>query len=391
MEKMRNGIVRRRVSRRAMTSRTPVNVITGVLGAGKTTLVREMVAKKPSEELWVVIVNDFGALGIDGALVDDVSGRVVDGAGAPRVVVREVSGGCACCASSSPFEIAVAQTIRRFRPSRVLVEPSGLGDAGKIIDALRSKNLRESVEVRATVCVVDVREFGARATGVRASELFRAQTECAEALCGTHQDVADDGDVERFREFGEGFWPKKNDIFLARERDWAVDLATLDAACGWESRAPATEDEASPSAGAGASRGRGPFELVPRLVANGTPWMVKNESDDHYASCGYAFHADDVFVRPLLRKFFDEFLLQRADVVRFKGVLRLGAEWARPDVDKTDPARGKKIAFTESSYRRDSRIEVIRRRSPDVSRADDDDFWNEIRGRLVACRKPPRS
>ena len=171
---------------------TPVNVVTGCLGAGKTTAIARALARRPEGETWAVVVNDFGALGIDGALLDDAVGSTSKTSERGGVVVREVNGGCVCCATAAPFTLAVTQVLRRFAPDRVLVEPSGVGDAGRVIDALRSEHLKRSVDVRATVCVVDVREFGSNArSGVVESELFKSQCECAETLCGAFADVAD--------------------------------------------------------------------------------------------------------------------------------------------------------------------------------------------------------
>lgn len=368
---------------------TPVNVITGCLGAGKTTAIARALARRPEGETWAVVVNDFGALGIDGALLDDAVGSTSKTSERGGVVVREVNGGCVCCATAAPFTLAVTQVLRRFAPDRVLVEPSGVGDAGRVIDALRSEHLKRSVDVRATVCVVDVREFGSNArSGVLESELFKSQCECAETLCGSFADVADEADVEAFLAFAHAFWPKKIKVFLTRDRD--VDVDVLDEACGWaESERPANAAggaEDAPSS-------QGPFVLRPSLVANGSPWMLKNASE-RYASCGYAFHQDDVFVRPWLKKFFDVFVLQRHDVARFKGVLRLGADWVRPDVvlsETSDGAIERAIKFTSVAYRRDSRFEIIRERGVDAATdADENAFWDDVRDRLEACRKKPR-
>lgn len=376
-------------------ARTPVNVITGALGAGKTThILRALASAKPANETWAVVVNDFGALGIDGALLDDAVGtRERDADASGRTIVREVSGGCACCATAAPFVVAVTQVLRRYRPARVLVEPSGMGDAGRVIDALRSEHLEASVDVRATICVVDVRVFGedeGKAAVLR-SELFKAQTECADAMCGSFADAASEAEVEAFLAFGRGFWPKKSAVFLARDRANGMDLALLDGRCGWEPSELSTE--ATPTTTTTSSR---PFTLEPRLTANAPPWMVKQESD-RYASCGYAFHVDDVFVRPKLKAFFEEFVLRRVDVARFKGVLRLGADWVRPDIVESihrsegTKVRTRTITFASVAYRRDSRFELIRERGVDAAAdAEEAAFWDDIRDRLVECRKIPR-
>ena len=99
-------------------------------------------------------------------------------------------------------------------------------------------------------------------------------------------------------------------------------------------------------------------------------------------------------MRPWLKKFFDVFVLQRRDVARFKGVLRLGADWVRPDVvlsETSDSAIERAIKFTSVAYRRDSRFEIIRERGVDAATdADENAFWDDVRDRLEACRKKPR-
>ena len=391
----------------AVAMRTPVNVITGVLGAGKTTFITSLLSNaKPADETWAVVVNDFGALGIDGALFDDAvggtSGGAKGGASDDKIIVRQVSGGCACCATAAPFTLAVAQVLRRYKPHRVLVEPSGMGDAGRVIDALRSEHLAQSVDVRATIAVVDVREFrsGGQGGGVRMGELWRKQCECADALVGSFGDRAQednsDDAIEGFKEFGRSFWPKKAEVFVISERfpDGTVDADVLDVECGWTGRDMAADANADVQT----STSAGPFVMKPVLTPNGNPWMVKTTTDA-FASCGYAFHVDDVFVRPLLKAFFDEFLLARADVIRFKGIFRLGADWVRPDIVESNPGSdgnssspaSRVIKFTSVAYRRDSRFELIRQRGVDVD-ADEDEsaFWRDVANRLVAARKPPR-
>jgi len=277
-----------------------------------------------------------------------------------------------------------------------------MGDAGRVIDALRSEHLAQSVDVRATIAVVDVREFrsGGQGGGVRMGELWRKQCECADALVGSFGDRAQednsDDAIEGFKEFGRSFWPKKAEVFVISERfpDGTVDADVLDVECGWTGRDMAADANADVQT----STSAGPFVMKPVLTPNGNPWMVKTTTDA-FASCGYAFHVDDVFVRPLLKAFFDEFLLARADVIRFKGIFRLGADWVRPDIVESNPGgdgnssspASRVIKFTSVAYRRDSRFELIRQRGVDVD-ADEDEsaFWRDVANRLVAARKPPR-
>lgn len=81
--------------------RVPINLITGFLGTGKTTALLTLLAQKPADQVWAVIVNEFGEVGIDGA--------VLEGAGAE---IREIAGGCLCCATGPQLPITLAKVIR---------------------------------------------------------------------------------------------------------------------------------------------------------------------------------------------------------------------------------------------------------------------------------------
>lgn len=94
------------------------HLIGGPLGAGKTSLIRSLLAQKPAGERWAVLVNEFGEIGLDAALLaTDVDG----------VAIGEVAGGCLCCVNGVPFQVGLGRLLRRARPDRLFIEPSGLG------------------------------------------------------------------------------------------------------------------------------------------------------------------------------------------------------------------------------------------------------------------------
>ena len=160
----------------------PVNIITGAL----VDLVRPRryapLVAAPPDERWAIVVNEFGALGIDGAVLDTAGGIVAGadgttttGGGDGGVVVREVAGGCLCCAVAAPFTVAVTQVLRRAKPDRLLIEPSGDGPSGwGLFDALSGEHFRGVLDLRATVALVDMTEVSSRGD-VFHSEAFRDQ------------------------------------------------------------------------------------------------------------------------------------------------------------------------------------------------------------------------
>lgn len=127
----------------------PTHVITGTLGSGKTTAITQLIASKPAAETWAVLVNEFGAVGIDEALLETSSAPLGGG-----VAVKQLAGGCLCCALSGVTSVAIAQLVRQVRPSRLLIEPSGLGHPAALLDILRGEHLQTALAVQPLVCLV---------------------------------------------------------------------------------------------------------------------------------------------------------------------------------------------------------------------------------------------
>ena len=110
-----------------MLQNIPTHVIAGPLGAGKTSLIQHLMAHKPPHERWAVLFNEFGQIGLDAALM---------GQGSDDIAITEVAGGCVCCVNGAPFQIGLSRLLRKSRPDRLFIEPSGLGHPAQILKQL---------------------------------------------------------------------------------------------------------------------------------------------------------------------------------------------------------------------------------------------------------------
>ena len=110
-----------------MLANIPTHLIAGPLGAGKTSLIRHLLAHKPAHERWAVLINEFGQIGLDQALMTGS----YDG-----VSLSEIPGGCLCCVAGTPFQVGLARLLRQARPDRLLIEPSGLGHPAELLRQL---------------------------------------------------------------------------------------------------------------------------------------------------------------------------------------------------------------------------------------------------------------
>ncbi|MEM1068921.1 MAG: GTP-binding protein [Planctomycetota bacterium] len=130
--------------------RIPTNLIVGFLGSGKTTAIAKLIEQRGADESWSVLINEFGVVSIDHALVDS---------GMDGVAVEELGGGCACCTMSLVFRPLLARFIRRTRPDRLILEPSGLSHPAKVVDILRSDDFSRVIDLRNVICLIDPKDF----------------------------------------------------------------------------------------------------------------------------------------------------------------------------------------------------------------------------------------
>ena len=105
---------------------TKVNVISGFLGAGKTTLIKKLLDEALKGEKLVLIENEFGEIGIDGGFLKDAG-----------VEVSEMNSGCICCSLVGDFGVALKKVMDQFHPDRILIEPSGVGKLSDVIRAVQ--------------------------------------------------------------------------------------------------------------------------------------------------------------------------------------------------------------------------------------------------------------
>ncbi|MNJ10548.1 putative metal chaperone YciC [compost metagenome] len=135
-----------------MLQNIPTHVIAGPLGAGKTSLIRNLLAQRPADERWAVLINEFGQIGLDAALLS------TDDQG---IAMGEVAGGCLCCVNGTPFQIGLARLLRKAKPHRLFIEPSGLGHPLQLLEQLRQPPWRGVLAVQPAVVVLDAEQLAA--------------------------------------------------------------------------------------------------------------------------------------------------------------------------------------------------------------------------------------
>ncbi len=162
-------------------SAIPTNIITGFLGVGKTSAILHLLKEKPANERWAVLVNEFGEIGVDGSLFEGQHSEE------QAVFIREVPGGCMCCAAGLPMQIALNQLLTRARPDRLLIEPTGLGHPKEVLQALSSEHYQEVLDIQKILTLVDARKLSDKR--YTEHDTFNQQITIADIVVGNKQDL----------------------------------------------------------------------------------------------------------------------------------------------------------------------------------------------------------
>lgn len=158
---------------------TKIDIISGFLGAGKTTLIKKLLQEAFQEEQVVLIENEFGEIGIDGGFLKEAG-----------IEIREMNSGCICCSLVGDFGTSLKEVIEKYHPDRILIEPSGVGKLSDVIRAVKDVQEETGLVLNSYTTVVDakkckmyMRNFG---------EFFNNQVEYAGAIIMSRTDIVDE-------------------------------------------------------------------------------------------------------------------------------------------------------------------------------------------------------
>ena len=170
-------------------SAVPTNIITGFLGVGKTTAILNLLKSKPANQRWAVLVNEFGEIGVDGSLFQGQQSEDQD------VFIREVPGGCMCCAAGLPMQVALNQLLTKAKPDRLLIEPTGLGHPKEVLEVLSEEHYRDVLSLQKILTLVDARKLSeARYTE---HDTFNQQIGIADVVVGNKIDLYENSDQDK--------------------------------------------------------------------------------------------------------------------------------------------------------------------------------------------------
>ena len=288
-----------------MPPKIQTHLFTGFLGTGKTSAIRSLIAQKPHSEQWLIIVNEFGEIGIDGAVLAENG-----------IPVAEISGGCLCCSAGEQMDSTIRAMLQKSTPQRILIEASGLAHAAGIIDELRAPEFADTLDIAAVFTLIDPRQF--IDDNYAQNPLYRDQISVADVLVASKLDLCTSEQIAAFRAKVAQLFPPKSRV--AEVRNAELDIAWLD----------------TPTA----EKSRYRIKALP-------------ENTLGYQSQGYTFPAGRNFDGEKLTQFFNDLPQFTQGLVRAKGVFQVLDTWVW--LNWADGQWG----ANQIAWRRDSRFELI--------------------------------
>ncbi len=318
------------------------HIISGFLGAGKTTLLQHLLSQKPESETWAVLMNEFGQIGVDQQLLPQQEGYEV----------KELLGGCLCCTSQLPMQIALSRLINETQPDRLFIEPTGLGHPAQLLEQLTEPHWQSLIEMRALITVVD----GSRLHDGEWTKqnLYQDQLKAAQIVVISHADAMQNVD--------ETALIKLKDEYLAYIPTWIkteqgdiqlehVDLPYI-----------------------GIQRKVQPLIQIQKQFSADEPLPVIKQLPYHYVETAQGFTvAGWKFSKRWQFNFYDllDLLCEQKDWLRIKGIFNTDQGWM------TFNFNPEQLNYKSGEENIDNRIEIISQHVRD---------WESFEAELLKCR-----
>lgn len=149
--------------------KTRVDIFSGFLGAGKTTLIKKLIFERVYIENVAIIENEFGKVPIDGSFLKKTN-----------IKIKEINAGCICCTIAGDFKKAIEEVCSKYKPHSIIIEPSGVGKLSEILKVINSRELKRIVNLNLVITLIDVTKFNAYITNF--GDFYKDQIKSAKCI-----------------------------------------------------------------------------------------------------------------------------------------------------------------------------------------------------------------
>ena len=300
-----------------MLTQIPTHLIAGPLGAGKTSTLQSLLRQRPSKERWALLINEFGQIGLDMALLGEERSAGVS--------LSEIPGGCLCCVNGLPFQVGLGRLLRKAKPDRLLIEASGLGHPAALLEQLTQPPWQGVLALQPLVMVLD-------GAALAAGKPLADSQEQALPLAGLLIcNKADQLDTQAKQALQQRFGQQSLIFTQHGELDWLV-LPQL-------SVGQTTTSLPEPTGA----------KALPELWINPADWRRAHQLQQAPFSLGWRMSPQQVFSLVQLLHW-----LESTDWLRAKGVMHTAQGWKAFNLLPDSP-----LTWRDSAWRQDNRVELI--------------------------------
>ncbi|WOE32715.1 MULTISPECIES: CobW family GTP-binding protein [unclassified Acinetobacter] len=320
---------------------TPTHIIAGFLGAGKTTFLNTLLRQKPATETWAILINEFGQIGIDQCLLPDQSGYAI----------KELLGGCLCCSSQLPMQIALSRLLSEVQPDRLFIEPTGLGHPAQLIEQLTEPHWQQYLCLKSPITVIDGSKI--QHDEWMKHPLYTEQLKAAQMIVVSHLDRMQPSDFvalnqlkQEFKAYAKTWLAQQYDQILLSQLD-------LDYVAAQRQIQPLLQLQKA------ASITQQPVEIKK------LPYHYV-ETAQHYSVAGWKFPKRWMF------NFHDvlDLLCEQKDWLRIKAILYTDQGW------KAFNFNAEQFNYQDTIENIDNRLEIIYQ---------SERHWNDFETQLLSC------
>lgn len=323
------------------------HIISGFLGAGKTTLLQHLLQQKPDGEIWAILMNEFGQIGVDQQLLPQNAGYEV----------KELLGGCLCCAGQLPMQIALSRLIQDKQPDRLFIEPTGLGHPAQLLEQLTEPHWQSQIDMRALVTVID----GSRLHDqiFTQQDLYQDQLKAAQIVVISHADTMSEVDQIELNHIRNDYLTTVETWLSAEQGN--IDIQQIDVRHQ------------------GIQRKIVPLIQIQKQLQPNEEFPVIKQLPYHYVetSNGYTI-AGWKFSKRWKFNFYDllDVLCEQKDWLRIKGIFNTNQGWMIFNFNPDD------LNYKSGEESLDNRVEMIIQNTADSEARD----WESFETALLNCR-----
>jgi len=313
----------------------PINLITGLLGSGKTTAITNLIQQKPPQENWGILINEFGEIGIDAAHLHSQSNS-------KHLSILEVSGGCICCTAQFGLTQSLNQLLTQStRLDRILIEPTGLGHPAKIIDTLLQNGWAHPIQLSQIICLLTPQQLTPQRW--QKSKVMRDLVTLADQIFINQTDTATSKEIDLAQKVLAQCYPPKDHISLTQFAQLTLNHLQAQhhippqlflSGQTQHQAETACQTQAIPS-------------ILPEVL------QCKIQQGEQTQTIGWIFSPK----LQLNRSKFIKITQAWTNLLRAKGLFKTGNEWQL--INGVNHGKAISLQFSDIAWRQDNRLELI--------------------------------